>query len=76
MSSMTILNFTEDALMNKVMKAVGWAGITTIVLDLALPFMGKIIYRPGLIKSYPFIICWAVITVIYYAIYAKKKKIS
>ena len=26
MSSMTILNFTEDALMNKVMKAVGWAG--------------------------------------------------
>ncbi|EMM4923909.1 hypothetical protein WAS41_004483 [Salmonella enterica] len=77
MSSMTILNFTEDALMNKVMKAVGWAGITTIVLDLALPFIGgKSFIGPGLIKSYPFIICWAVITVIYYAIYAKKKKIS
>ncbi len=27
--------------MNKVMKAVGWAGITTIVLDLALPFIGE-----------------------------------
>lgn len=63
--------------MNKVMKAVGRAGITTIVLDLALPFIGgKSFIGPGLIKSYPFIICWAVITVIYYAIYAKKKKIS
>ncbi|MDL9505422.1 hypothetical protein QS265_23445 [Escherichia coli] len=46
-------------------------------LDLALPFIGgKSFIGPGLIKSYPFIICWAVITVIYYAIYAKKKKIS
>lgn len=40
--------------MNKVMKAVGWAGITTIVLDLALPFIGgKSFIGPGLIKSYP-----------------------
>lgn len=61
--------------MNRVIKAVGWAGITTIVLDLILPFIGgKSFIGPGLIKSYPFIICWAVMTVIYYGIYAIRKK--
>lgn len=55
--------------------AVGWAGVTTIILDLTLPFFGvKSLTGYRIIDAYPYLICWGVVTAVYYGIYAIRKR--